>query len=681
MSQLYSTGKIGQLALRNRLIMTAMHLAYCPGGEVTDKFVEFYRARARGGVGLVVIGAIGIDPLRVCQHDMVQIYEDRFLPGLRRLCDAVHAEGAGIFAQLWHGGRYARSREYRGLQAVAPSAVHSRFTGEIPRELTRPEITEIISFFASGAKRAKNSGFDGVEIAGSAGYLISQFLSPLTNKRQDRYGGDLPGRMTFALEIVAAVRQQVGPEFPIMVRLAGNDFMEGGNANFEARQFAMALEKAGVDALSVTGGWHETHVPQITMEVPPGAFCYLGKAIKAVVAIPVVACNRIDVRLAEELVDDGVADFIGMARGFVADAELASKALKGEYNAIRPCVACNQGCMDNIFSGKSLTCLGNAEAGREAELLAKRTLFDERKASIFEKILVIGAGVAGLEYARVAALHGHRVTVWEEAEELGGQVLLAAAPPGRQNLMRLIDYLAYACRSLQVDICCGKRATVDNVLTAVNTGAFERVVIATGVKSSLLSVPIEEGATVYHARDVLRKRVKTGKHVVIVGGGAVGVETALMLAEIGTIDAETLRFLVLNRAEKPEELYRLLIQGCKSITIVEMAKDIGKEIGPSTRWSMLAKLRRYNVNIREQEKVVAIKKVGVVVEKPEGREVIFADTVVLATGVESHNELYAGLRDKLDKLSLIGDARKPRKIQDAIREAYDAALETGGALT
>jgi len=673
MSKLYSPGKIGALEIRNRLIMTPMHLAYCPDGEVSDQLVEFYRLRAQGGVGLIVIGAVGIDPLRINQHHMVQMDDDRFIPGLRRLTDAVHSAGAKIFPQLWHGGRYARSKEYSGLQAVAPSAVFSRFTGETPRELTLQEITEIISFFAAAAGRAKEAGFDGVEIVGSAGYLMAQFLSPVTNLRQDKYGGDLRGRMTFGLEVVAAVRQAVGPDFPIMVRVAGNDFIPGGNTHFEARQFCMTLEKEGVDAINVTGGWHETHVPQISMEVPPGAFSYLAKTIKSEVSIPVVACNRMNSRLAEEIVDNGYADFIGMARGFVADPELANKARRREYQLIRPCVACNQGCMDNVFFGKSLNCLSNAEAGREAALMVDGLLPAQTKSLKPEKILVVGAGVSGMEYARVAAMRGHLVTIWEESMAPGGQVLLASVPPGRKEFLRLSDYLVHTCRNLKVRMVFGKKATPENVLTEVSAGTFDRVVIATGASAMPEPFPVEGGSYVVQAWDVLRNRVKTGSRVVIVGGGAVGVETALLLAGIGTIDAETLRFLMIHQAEKSEELYRLLTQGSKNVMVVEMYKGIGKDIGPSTRWSMLAELKQFGVQAMDQTRVVAITQKGVIVEKTGGQELIPADTVVLAIGSRSNDELYTDLKDKIDKLSLIGDAFKPRKMQDAIREAYDEA--------
>ncbi|MEL7567222.1 MAG: FAD-dependent oxidoreductase [Dehalobacterium sp.] len=674
MSKLYTPGKIGRLEIKNRVMMPAMHLAYCPGGEVSNRLIEFYRLRAQGGVGLIVAGAVGIDPLRINEHDMIQLYHDRFIPGLSRLTKEVHRHGTKIFPQLFHAGRYARSKEYGGKQAVAPSAVASRFTGEMPRELREEEILEIVEFFSRAAHRAKEAGFDGVEISASAGYLISQFLSPVTNQRVDRYGGNLERRMTFPLEVIAAVRQAVGEDFPIMVRVAGNDFIKGGNSNVEAKLFCAALEQAGVDAISVTGGWHETHVPQLTMDVPPGAFAYLGETVKSAVNIPVVVCNRIDVRLAEEILDHDRADFVGIARGLVADPDLVHKAEQGKYEDICPCIGCNQGCMDNIFFGKKLNCLVNPEAGREIELMEGSTLLRTVKTDYPKKILVIGAGIAGLEFGKVAAERGHHVTIWEEGIKPGGQALIASLPPGRRDFLRLIDYLTKACLKLKVKICYGKKAYADEVLKAVASGVFDQVVIAAGAKPSLPDFPIDQKALVVPAWDVLSGKVKTRSRVVIVGAGAVGVETALFLAETGTIDGPTLRFLMLNQGEKPEDLYQLLTRGCKDITLVEMGQGVGKDIGPSTRWSMLAKLKQFHVKIMDQTKVVAVNREGVLVEKTDGQELIPADTVILAGGACSNDEVFLQLKEKTDKISIIGDAKKPRKMLDAVREAYEEAL-------
>lgn len=665
MSLLFSPAQIGTLQLRNRIVMTPMHLGYTPMGEVTDQLVEFYRARARGGAGLIIVGGCGIDRIGNA-FAMTQIDDDACIPGLQRLVEAVHAEGAKIVPQLYQAGRYAHSA-FTGQPSVAPSPIPSKLTGQTPEELTEEKIQEIIAFFAQAAQRAKTAGFDGVEILGSAGYLICQFLSPVTNQRTDRYGGDLQARMTFGLEVVGAVRAAVGPEFPIIVRVAGNDFMPGSNTNTESRAFCQALEKAGVNALNVTGGWHETQVPQLTMNVPPGAYTYLAHGIRQAVSIPVIACNRINTpELAESILEEGLADFIGMARAMLADPELPNKALKGDFSSIRPCIGCNQGCLDSVFRLRPVSCLVNAEAGREAEL------GPITPSSQPQKILVIGAGSAGMEFARVAALRGHKVTIWEEKDHSGGQLSLAAAPPGRKDFLYFGNYLRNACRELGVTIEYQAQATPEKVLAAVQKGDFERVVIATGARPLSPAIKIEAGVEVLQAWDVLLGYKKTGRNVVIVGGGAVGVDTALYLAEAGTIGAETLKFLMEQRAETDEELHRLLTQSRKRITVLEMVKGIGRDIGASTRWSMLADLKRRQVACLDKHTVLEIRKEGVVAESAaDGQQkIIPADSVVLAVGSGPRHELYEALRDKLEAVSVIGDAAKPRKVLDAVYEAY-----------
>ncbi|KUO77183.1 MAG: NADH:flavin oxidoreductase [Desulfosporosinus sp. BRH_c37] len=668
MSMLFSPAQIGTLQLRNRLVMTPMHLGYSPKGEVNDQLVEFYRARARGGVGLIIVGGCGIDRIGNA-YGMTQIDDDRFIPGLSRLVNAVHAEGAKIVPQLYQAGRYAHSA-MTGQPSVAPSPIPSRLTGQTPVELTQEKIYEIIASFVNAAKRAQTAGFDGIEILASAGYLISQFLSPVTNQRTDRYGGDLQARMTFGLEVVAAVRREVGPDYPIIVRVAGNDFMPGSHTNTESRAFCQALEKAGVNALNVTGGWHETPVPQLTMNVPLGAYAYLAAGIKQAVSIPIFACNRINTPdLAEEILQQGKADFIGMARPLLADPELPNKAMSGHSERIRPCIGCNQGCLDYVFRMKPTSCLVNAEAGRESELAPKSQ--SEKP----QHILVIGAGAAGMEFARVAAGRGHKVTIWEESMRSGGQLSLAASPPGRQDFLNLGTYLAYACKEIGVTIEHDVQATPENVLMAVQEGKFTRVVIATGARPISPAIPIEAGVEVLQAWDVLTGRSKTGENVIIVGGGAVGVDTALLLAECGTLDSNTLRFLMLQHAESEKELYRLLTQGSKKITVLEMIKGIGRDIGPSTRWSMLADLKRYKVNCLDETKVLEVRAEGVLVENAGSQKVIPADTVIFAVGSRSNNELYLALQGKIESLSIIGDAAKPRKVLDAIHEAYAEAIK------
>ena len=671
MSMLFSSAQIGTLQLRNRLVMTPMHLGYSPKGEVNDQLVEFYRARARGGVGLIIVGGFGIDRIGNGLN-MTQLDDDCFIPGLHRLADAVHSEGAKIVPQLYQAGRYTHSA-LTGQPSVAPSPIPSRMNRQTPVELTQEKIYEVIASFSSAAKRAQVSGFDGVEIIASAGYLISQFLSPVTNQRTDRYGGDLQARMTFGLEVVQAVRDVVGSDFPIIVRVAGNDFVPGSNTNTESRAFCQALEKIGVNALNVTGGWHETQVPQLTMNVPPGAYVYLANGIKQAVSIPVIACNRINTpELAESILQEGKADFIGMARPLLADPELPQKAMSGNSNRIRPCIGCNQGCLDNVFQLKPVSCLVNAEAGREV-VLAELALNNPPAQT--QQILVIGAGAAGMEFARVATLRGHKVTIWEESDKSGGQLALAAAPPGRRDFLYFGTYLANSCQDLGVIIQYNVKATAEMILSTVQNGEFNRVVIATGARPITPSIKIEAGTEILQAWDVLLGRKKTGNNVVIVGGGAVGVDTALLLGESGTIDNETLRFLMVHQAETNKELYRLATQGSKRITVLEMARGIGRDIGHSTRWSMLADLKRHKVNCLEENIVLEIRTDGVLVESDGEQKVIPADTVILAVGSCSQNELYTALQGKIEYLSIIGDAAKPRKVLDAIHEAYAEGIK------
>ena len=281
---LFTPLEIKGLELRNRIVMTAMHLGYTPEGFVTDRLVDFYYQRARGGAGLVIVGGCPIDD-QGSMSGMIRIDHDRYIPGLKQLTHAVRSEGAGIAAQLYQAGRYVHSSMIGGKKPVSASAVRSTFTGETPRALALSEIPGVQDKFAEAAVRARNAGFDAVEILGSAGYLISQFLSPLTNRREDEYGGSLENRMRFGLEIAEKVRKAVAPDFPVFIRLAGNDFMKGGNTNREARIFATELEKAGIDLIDITGGWHETRVPQLTMSVPRGAYIYLAQGVKSVVSI------------------------------------------------------------------------------------------------------------------------------------------------------------------------------------------------------------------------------------------------------------------------------------------------------------------------------------------------------------------------------------------------------------
>lgn len=625
---------------------------------------------------MIIVGNIHVDPTHRHVLPECNLYDDSFVEKIRPLAEVIHAGGAKAFAQLIHQGRYARSSEYFDqVQAVAPSAVFTRLTGETPRELSTEEIEALERYYADAARRAVAAGFDGIELCANSGYLLGQFLSPLTNLRTDRYGGTPEARMRFIKEVIASVREQVGDFVPVTARIGGSDFVPGSNTNQEACWIASELEKAGVDAIGVTGGWHESSVPQVTMDLPHGVFSYLGANIKRAVNIPVIMSNRMNIATAEALVERGDADLIAMARPMLADPDAPNKAAQGRYDEIRPCIGCNQGCLDNSMSGNSIACLCNAECGRESELKDEEgRLPTQCRAHTPKRILVVGGGVAGMEFSRVAALRGHQVTIWESGTHCAGQMDVAAAPPARHDFRYLTDYLFSACEKTGVNFSFGKTATAEEVREAMERQQFDHVVIAAGAQPISPNIPTEEGTYVVQAWDVLRGGVETGKNVVIVGGGAVGVETAIYLGEIGTLTPEALVFLLRYKAETPETLCQLLNRGSKKVCVVEMIKSLGKDIGKTTRWIMMGRLKELNIATHTLTRVMEIRKDGVLVEGPNGTELLPADTVVLAIGSRSNNELYARLSDSIRAISVIGDANKPRKAMDAIRAAYDLGV-------
>jgi len=661
---LFTPIKVGGMELKNRTVMPAMHYLPSWDGMLLPHHFDYFLERAKGGVALIIIGGCTIDEYSGAPN-MISIRDDRFIPRLSELANAVHAQGARIAAQLYHAGRYAHSLLIGGKQSISSSPVRSKFTGETPRELSLPEIKQVQKNYALAAGRLKRAGFDAVEVIASAGYLISQFLSPIVNKRNDEYGGDFKNRMRFGLEVAEEVRQEVGPDFPIIFRVAGNEFMEGGLTNKEAGVFCQELEKAGVDMINVTGGWHETRVPQITMGLPRGGFVYLAQGIKQVVSIPVMACNRInDPLLADQILRDGQADLIGFARGLIADPELPNKAMGGRFQEINHCIACNQGCFDPIFDQKPVTCLVNARAGAEGKLTVEL-------ASRKKKVMVIGGGPAGMEAARVAALRGHEVCLYEKSERLGGQLFLAAIPPGRGEFLTFIKYLEHQMQKLKVAVHTRTEAT----LLQVEKEKPDAVIVATGAEPLMPEIKGLPRPQVVLAWDVLLGKVDTGKEVTVIGGGAVGLETALFLARKGTINSETLHFLLFNQAESVETLHSLITGGLKKVTVVEMLKKLGQDIGTSTRWTILQDLSRLGVRTIPRATAKEITAEGVIIEREGKEEFIRGDTVVIATGARPANALYELLKDRGREVYLIGDAKSPRRALEAVAEGLSVARE------
>jgi 2,4-dienoyl-CoA reductase (NADPH2) len=663
--RLFSPIRINKTELKNRIVMTAMHLKYTPKGEVTDRLKDFYTVRAKGGVGLIMVGACRVDE-HAGPADMLGLHDDQYLPGLERLALAIKAEGAKTFAQIYHAGRYVLSSAIGGEKPVSASAIRSAFTGETPRALELDEIPILQQKFAQAALRAQRAGFDGVEILGSAGYLVSQFLSPVTNQREDAYGGSTENRMRFALEVVEKVRKAVGLDYPISIRLAGSEFMRGGNTNKEARVFASKLEQAGVDLLNVTGGWHETRVPQLTMFVPRKGFVYLAQGIKSTVSVPVLSSNRVnDPRLGEEILQNDQADMVAMARGLLADPDLPVKAEKGKTERIYHCVACNQGCFDRLFQNKAVTCLVNPRAGLEADTRIT-------PAPKVKKILVVGGGPAGMKAACTAAERGHQVTLAEKDHQLGGQLLLTRHVPGRGEMYTVAKDLANNLNASNVRVLLGKKADKG----FVKEMGPDAVVLATGARPLIPDIQGIDDPRVVTAWDLLSGKAAVGKRIVIVGGNAVGLEIALYLANQGTLSQEALHFLVAHKAETWNTLEELMNQGSKDVTVVEMMKRPGQDIGNSTRWTVLSELHRLGVKIRRGAEVVAVLPEGVEIENAQGRDLLKTDSVVVATGSLPENRLMAEIDGLIPEVYVIGDAKKPRNAMEAIKEGFLTGLKT-----
>ncbi|KPK25896.1 MAG: NADH:flavin oxidoreductase [Nitrospira bacterium SG8_3] len=661
---LFSPITINNMTIKNRIVMTAMHLGYTPEGKVTDRLIDFYTLRAQGGVGLCIVGGCPIDEYG-SMSNMINLNHDDYLPGLKQLTHAVQKAGAKIAAQLYQAGRYTHSSMIGGKKPFSASAVRSKFTGETPRALELEEISGVQDKFAEAALRAQKTGFDAVEILGSAGYLISQFLSPLTNLRKDHYGGSFENRMRFGLEVIEKVRRAVGANYPIIVRLAGNDFMAGGNTNKEAKVFASELEGVGADLFNVTGGWHETRVPQLTMFVPRKAFTYLAQGIKSVVSVPVLASNRInDPEIGDKIIRNGEADMVTMARALLADPLLPKKIQEGKTDLVYHCIACNQGCFDRIFKQKGATCLVNPRAGMEGQL---QSLPPKHK----KNVLVVGGGPAGLKAACTAAERGHRVRLIEQSDRLGGQLLLNRAIPGREEIAIAAADLVNNLKALHVEIILNKKA--DHAF--ISDTAPDVVILATGASPLRPDISGIEGHGEIQAWELLAGKTAVGKRVVIIGGNAVGLETALFLSHQGTLSPEILHFLVANRAETWETLEDLVNRSNKKVTVLEMTKKAGKDIGGSTRWTVMSELKRLGVTIVTGATALEVIQDGLKFEKEGVVETLHADSIVIATGAKSERELMNGMKDLVSEVYVIGDAKEPRNALEAIKEGYLTGLK------
>ena len=631
--KLLSQGLIGKMKVRNRIVMPPMGRNYATvDGFVTQKLIDHYAARARGGVGLTIVEASFVHPAGRLSYRQIGIHDDRCIPGLSELAEAVKSWGSKVAIQIVHGGRQSMT-EVTGMPVVGASAVACPFTGGQPRELTTEEVARLVETFAQAVRRAKQAGFDAVELHAAHGYLISQFLSPKTNLRTDKYGTDLNGRMTFLLEIIQRSRELVGREFPITVRLNVDDLVDGGFEFNECKQVAKRLEAAGVDALHPSIGINETLLnPRRTgvlasMFEPRGHILGYTEQIKRMVSVPVIAVGSITPEMGEELLQKGKADFISIGRGLLADAELPNKLMWGEREDIRPCIRCNEKCSAESLLG--MRCTVNAEVGFEG--------YGIRPVTKPREVLIVGGGPSGMESARVAALRGHNVTLYEKDRELGGHLIEATVPSFKEDLKAYKNWLIRQIQKLGVKVELGKEVTprvIDEIKPDV-------LVLASGSTSYRPDIPGIDKPIVTTAIDVLLGKAKPGSKNIVAGGGVVGCEVALFLA-----------------------------QQKKKMILVEMLSDVAIDV-LSISGVLKAKLIDNGVEILTDTKITGVTDSGVVaIDRNQNTINVEGDRVILAMGMVPRAELYEDVKSKAGEVYLIGDGTEPRRVGEATREGY-----------
>ena len=637
LSHLFSSVDVGNMRLKNRIVLLPTALGYAEGGKPGPRLLTFLEERARGGAGILETPC-NVFPCSESHEGTVLLDASHrgHIPGFRELTDRIHEHGAKVAGQLITLAAWRRD-ENSPYEICYPSLTALRRKRDLPvREMTIEDMQIFVRQHAEAACNLRAAGFDAVEIMGGVGGIISRFMSPLSNLRTDGYGGNFENRMRLPLELISAIQKHAGEDFPILWRYSGHEFMEGGYDIDGAIEIGRTLEGAGIKWLNIQVGWHDSTIPIATKEVPQGHWAYLAARIKKAVHIPVVTAYRItDPVMAERIIAEGKADLVGMARAFFADPEWAKKAREGRFREINRCICCCR-CLDQVVGERRPleVCSVNPQMGPELEIpLAP--------AKHKKKILVVGGGVAGMEAARVAALRGHRVALWEQGPRLGGLIEYAALPPHKGELTYLADYLAEQIRQRGVGISLNRRATTDAVI-AENSDA---VIVATGSRPIVPAIPGGEGPNVVDALHVLSGKSKTGGNCVVIGGGRIGCETAELLLEQG-----------------------------RKVTIIEMLPKIGKDIGASERFVTISLLRRGGAILETGARVVRITAAGVQAVR-EGEALFFpAESVVMAVGMEAEDGLAMALRGKVPELYTVGDCVEPTRIGDAVKAAYRCAI-------
>ncbi len=657
---------LGFTTLRNRTLMGSMHTGLEEHPDGAARMAAFYGERAEGGAGLIVTG--GFAPNEAARvSPMAHVFDgDEIVAAHREVTAAVHDAGGHIALQLLHTGRYGFHDKL-----VAPTALKAPINMLTPHELTGDEVWQTVADFGTAARRAREAGYDGVEVMGSEGYLINEFLSACTNHRDDEWGGPYENRMRLPVEVVRRVREAAGDDFVIVYRLSMLDLVRGGSTFAEVEQLAHAIEAAGATILNTGIGWHEARVPTIATAVPRAAFTWVTRKLRGRVGVPLVTSNRINTpEVAEQVLARGDADMVSMARPFLADGHFVAKAAAGRGDEINTCIGCNQACLDYIFTMQVCSCLVNPRACHETELSYEPTGAPKR-------VAVVGAGPGGLACATIAAGRGHAVTLYEADERIGGQLNLAVSIPGKEEFHETLRYFRRQLEITGVDVRLGHRVTAEELAA----GGFDEIVLATGVVPREIELDGIDHAKVLGYLDVIRDRAEVGDRVAIVGAGGIGFDTAELLSHEGeptSLDVEA--FLaewgidtsgVSDGGLLPSG--PAIAPAARQVTLMQRkARKVGADLGKTTGWIHRNRLKARGVQMWNGVTYRKVDDAGLHVTVQGEDRVVEADHVVICAGQVPQRALLAGLREAGIEPHPIGGASRAGEL-DAVRAIREGA--------
>lgn len=669
---LFSPLSLGFTQLKNRLIMGSMHTGLEEESEGFKKLAAFYQARAKGGVGLIVTGGVAPNRSGWLAPFSMSLTKPKQTDSHKIITDAVHQSDGKIALQILHAGRYG----YHPL-CVAPSRIKSPISPFTPWALTKRGVKKTIQDFARCALLAKQAGYDGVEVMGSEGYLINQFLVAHTNQRHDEWGGSFDNRMRFPIEIIKTIRNLVGNDFIVIYRLSLLDLIQQGSSWEENVRLAKALVSAGVNIINTGIGWHEARIPTIAQAVPRGGFAWVTEKLKRDISIPLVATNRINhPRVAESILANQQADLISMARPFLADPEFANKAQAGNPEEINICIACNQSCLDHVFSRKRASCLVNPVACYETEMISKPTHKQKR-------IAVIGAGPGGLAFAKYASEKGHAVTLFEQAAQVGGQFNLAKKIPGKQEFQESIDYFHHQLVKSGVKINLNTRVTPDQL----DTNLYDTVVIATGITPRTPAIPGITHPKVISYYDFITQNIAPKSRIAILGAGGIGFDVGsyiMHMAEnhINNHENNPLFYTEWGIDQTLEHRGGLLKQSTNTLPIQlylcqRKVSKLGASLGKTTGWIHRTYLKHKNTEMLSGVEYLRIDDSGLWIKQNNETRCLEVDQIITCTGQVSENSLYEPLKSKFSEIYMIGGADKAVELDAAraIRQAAKLALE------